>query len=40
MSDLGLVGAGYIDDSRQTAEEGRPGLLVIPPGDADGSQAI
>lgn len=40
MFDPGLVGAGYIVDPRHTAAEGRPGLLVIPPGDADGSQAI
>lgn len=39
MFDLGLVGAGYIVDPRHTAEEGRPSLLVILVGDADGSQA-
>lgn len=39
MFDPGLVGAGYIVDPRQTAE-GRPSLLVILLGDADGSQAI
>lgn len=39
MFDLGLVGASYIVGPRHTAEEGRPGLLVILVGDADGSQA-